>query len=219
MPDIQPTSAELKAVDLASALEHSLRGSEINEVNVRNAIVSMASCFIGISEILKTNTGYLVNHMADELSEKDNDPHGNPWCVIFGQYVYKRVSRAYEKPDLLPYNTAGSQALAAYLEKKDIANTDYNKVAMGDGMIWTYPGGIHGHFEICATSNKTEYSSIGGNTNGEFSRDGGAVHAHMKVPWKKWGASTAEPTFSKHDDKKYLRCTVSVADLMRFAWA
>lgn len=216
---IQPTQIELDAWAKKEALVARLQGVQPTLQNVQQAIVEMNACFVGVTEIGKTNTGYLVNRFADDLSPVDKDPHGNSWCVNYAQAVYLYVSQGFGRPDLLPYNTPGSQALAQWAESKGIARTKPKYAEPGSHLVWRDGDGGFGHDELLDTTDSTIYDSTGGNTSGEGSRDGGAVCRHRRVPWAKWGALTPESDFIRSDTKRWLRCIIPVSELMRLYWS
>lgn len=215
---MEPSALELKAIARADELKSSLAHAIPSEANVRRAIVDMFACFEGISEIGKTNTGYLVNQFHRDLSTKDRDPLGMPWCVIVYQATVLYVCQGFGKPDLLPYNTPSTQSAAKWAEDLGIANRIPAKVGMGDAMVQR--DGLDdgtGHMACMVEPGFPMYTEISGNTNSAGSSNGGMILTR-KVAWSRWEVTSPQCEFPTHPTKRYMRCTIPVNALMARFW-
>lgn len=146
-------------------------------------VVGIAMCYVGISEIGTTNTGYLVNIWHEELGLNP----GLPWCVIAAQHVYRKASDVFGMPDLLPYDTPSTQGLADKCEKNGLFTIDVSKATPGSSIIFRDGKHFRGHQEILVRTTPVVYDSVGGNTNSEYSRDGGDFGFHRDRGWGVYG--------------------------------
>ena len=184
------TKAEALAVErverfLSSYIESSdiIPGCCPSYIHCQSLVVGVALSYEGVSEKGKTNTGYLVNLWHEELGLNP----GLPWCVIWNQHVYRKVSDAVGMPDLLPFNTPSTQKCADVAESKGLFTIDVSKATPGSSVIFRDGEEYLGHQEILLRTTPTVYDSIGGNTNSEFSRDGGDVGLHHDRGWGVYG--------------------------------
>lgn len=148
----------------------------LSRETLRSAIVSIGTSFIGVSEVGTTNTGFWVDKF-----NRDIGVFGVAWCVAFVQYDYKYSSYIWNVPDILPYNTASTQNLYEWAEKNDLVFTDYTLLKPADIVVWRNGMTKLGHTGFVSKinpDNPTIVSTIEGNTNSTFSRDGGDVCEH-----------------------------------------
>lgn len=214
------TAVETEAWGKAQALMSALSLVQDPTVEqVQKAVSDMTHCFVGVTEIGRTNTGFLVDQFGRDLSEKDVDPEGIAWCILYVQACYLYVCKAFGKPDLLPYNTASSQGLAAWAEKNGLARTQPKYAEPGSVLVLQDGQSNFGHGEIINASSGKAYTSTGGNTSGEGSRDGGAVCIHRDVLWAKWGSLTPESDFIPDPVRRHARCVIPVSGLIAKYWS
>ena len=144
---------------------------------LRNSIVEMGYAFVGVSEIGTTNTGFWVDKF-----NKDIGLNKVAWCVSFIQYIYKYSCSIWNMPDILPFNTGSSQGLFVWASKNKLTFTDYTLLKPADIVVWR--NGAKSSLGHVGLSSKIKIdepeivSTTEGNTNSEFSRDGGDVCYH-----------------------------------------
>lgn len=192
---------------------HQLAEHSTPEEIVGRAIALYAVSFDGMEETGTTNRNAIIDEWNAEMKRKP----GDPWCVIFAQHCVYAVCKALGKPDLLPYDTAGTQALADYHEKRGLLTIDTRRATPGslivrrDGPVGSDKGKT-GHMEILVDARELTYDSVGGNTNSEHSRDGGDVGIHMGVRWTKYGPVGAER------DGMWMRGIIPIEALVKYHW-
>lgn len=185
--------------------------SDPDHIDVGNAIVRYARAFLGMGEIGDTNRNDLIDAWARELHYNP----GNPWCMIYVQHVYRAVSNAYGKPDLIPHDTAATQSFADYAEAHGLLTIATKCSTPGSLIIFRSGTTNLGHIEIITECDEHYYSSIGGNTSSEFSRDGGDVGEHTHVLWNRFGPVGSE----RRGQSRWTRGIVPLDRLLRHAWA
>lgn len=189
-----------------------LEGQELTPEFVGDAVTRYAHAWLGLSEIGRTNRNEAIDRWNREIHLNPENEYA--WCVIFIQHVYLAVSQACGKPDLVPKDTAGSQALATWAEHNGLATIVPAHAQKGSIIVFRDGSSPYGHAEIITAVNGQRYFSVGGNTNSEFSRDGGDVGEHKDVAWGRFG-----PVGSRRGAKKrWTRCIIPIGGLMRYSW-
>lgn len=179
-------------------------------IHLQSVVTQIALGYEGVSERGTTNTGYLVDKWHRELGLNP----GLPWCVMFGQHVYKRASLFFGMPDILPINTASTQKLADEAEVLGLATIDITRATPGSGIIFRDGKHYRGHFEILMKTDPRTYDSVGGNTNSEFSRDGGDVGLHSNRGWNVYGPVGT----MKSTERRWTRCIIPLPALYEKYW-
>lgn len=90
-----------------------------------------ANKFVDTQEVPRnSNRGLVIDDIQKVFNYK-----GVAYCALFAQYCYKRACSAFNIP--FPFSgTASSQTLYSEALKKNWIETDFNKLAMGDIVIW-----------------------------------------------------------------------------------
>jgi|GEM_PF-1221269 hypothetical protein len=185
---------------------------------VQNAIVETARVFLGVRELGTSNSGYWIQRFlsAAGLSE------GYPWCMGYVQWVFADVSGIWHLTDLIPRNTGSTQGAWKWAAELGLVHSDPEKVDKGDVPIWRNGLSAQGHTGIVTSA---PYQSMGemirtidGNTNGEYSRDGGQVaeHAWPVDRWGPWGDVAAKKQAKA--GRRYVRGVISLEALMHQFW-
>ena len=142
--------------------------------NVRAAIVAVEYALIGVAEIGKSNCGYWV-----DIFQKSIGMHGAPWCLAMQQYVFKYVASFWLFPDLLPFDTASTQALWRWADQQDLTVSTFDALYSCDLVIWRDGSRDLGHVGCAVTDPNYEQRNtitlIEGNTSTADWRDGGHV--------------------------------------------
>ena len=180
---------------------------------VRNAIYDVAGlCFAGIRE-----TGHNAGYWPTVFLKAVGLPPGHPWCMAFVQYVYWFVSvEVFGSSDLLPHNSAGTQSVYAWADKRGctVLNPDY--VLAGDCVIWRDGRSGKGHAGIVLGKTVDDgaytFQTVEGNTNEAGSREGDGVYRRSWSAnrWGRWGVPV--------DGKRTIRGVISVGKLIELAW-
>jgi len=146
-----------------------------------------------MEQIIKTALQYAKNFVGT-LEEPPNSNHGDTidklqkamgyngvqYCALFAQYIYKL---AY---NLIPFpNTASSQTLYQWAEKKKYVSTDFNEMQVGDIVIWRKLKLWQGHVGVVTDIDFAHqmFTTIEGNTsNSDFGdqRDGGGIFQRIR---------------------------------------
>jgi hypothetical protein len=174
-------------------------------VPVREKIVLLAYCFLGIREYKSTNTGYWIDKFSKELGMSKI-----PWCMAYVQYVIKRA----HVPDILPYNSPSTQAVADWAESNE-ATVQAQDFGLGDIVIWRNgKNSRQGHTgiitEIVNRDDGLYIETIEGNTSDANYRDGGYCVA------KSWKFGNGKNGM-KPLNTRYIRCVIGVNKLMENA--
>lgn len=206
-PEIEMTDADKATAAKLDAVVATYQPMEPTRENVRQAILATAQAFVGIREIGKSNTGYWVNIMHRALGLRP----GLHWCMMFIQYVFWFVSKIWGKPDLLPFNSAGTRAMWNWAKKLYLTTSKPEEAGPADILIFADGSDPTGHTELLTAIPVAEMSTTGGNTNEQASRDGGHVAEHtMRTniygPWgeartaKRWtlGVIRFDKLFDKY---------------------
>lgn len=120
---------------------------------------------------------------------------GNPWCMMFVQWVFNQAGGA----DLLPKKTAScSDLMNAAKSKKCWITTGY---APGDVVIYDFPntGVSTDHCGIIASVGKDYIEAIEGNTSAKNNSNGGEVMQRVRSTGLILGA--VRPAYSNDVDK------------------
>lgn len=139
--------------------------------SIRNAILEIGKAFVGTQEIGKTNKGYWVSRF-----QKDLGLNGKAWCLSYIQFIYKMSSELHKpSSDILPYNTAGTQALFNWATNRGYVFIDYGQLQTADIIVWRNGITSLGHVGFVVNVEGNIITTNEGNTNSTFSRDGGLV--------------------------------------------
>ena len=169
-----PTEADLKVHDELERLDLFYGSRPFDEPHFRGAVVAYAEAFLGVREIGSTNAGYWIDRFLKDVGLKP----GFAWCLALVQFVIKRASMILGQADLLPFNTAGTQKLAEWVEDNFIDITDVSQLVPGDIPIWKNgKDSTLGHVGIITKIDKEKeiINTVEGNTSAANYRDGGWV--------------------------------------------
>lgn len=155
------------------------------EAQTVTALVEVAKCYADVKEIGASNKGWMVTRMTRRLGLRG----ALPWCAIWVDQVYWDVSSMFGMPDLLPYNTAGTQQLYARAERDGCATIAIELVGVGALVVYADGDSGQGHTELLIGRSDTAYDSMGGNTtdDDEINREGNQVGVHRGVKWHRYG--------------------------------
>ena len=210
MSKFEPTKEDLEALELLKVVKEKYSLVTYSKENITAAILDTCQAFDGITEIGKSNTGFWVNTFLKDVGLGG----GYAWCLAAVQYVYKYVSVVtFGKKDLIPNNTAGTQNLAAWAEKKKLCVYRPEEVKPGDIIIWRNGIGknrAQGHVAVIKTSDTTKYTTYEGNTSSANWRDGGAFTTKA-YKWNQFGV-IGQPR--KDSEARYIRCVISLDKLI-----
>lgn len=199
------TTVDIQAEQKLKLVTESIKKMPLTAENFRSALVQVGRSFLGVSEIGTTNTGYWVSKF-----NKDLGLGAAAWCLSYVQFVYKYTSNIFGLKDVLPYNTASTQSLWGWAYKNNLTFTDYTLLKPGDIFIWRNGITRLGHTGFLSESAGELVSTLEGNTNSAFSRDGGDVCEH-KYSVLRWG-----PVGVSKKTSRYLRGFVSLDKLLLF---
>lgn len=139
--------------------------------SIRQTILRLGDIFVGTREIGTTNKGYWVSRF-----QKDLGLDAKAWCLSYLQFIYKVASELHKSNfDILPYNTAGTQALFNWAYNRGYTFTDYAQLQPADIIIWRNGATALGHVGYAFELTGQMVTTNEGNTNSAFSRDGGLV--------------------------------------------
>ena len=205
MKEIKPTTQDIETGRKIQALEESAKRGD----NPRLAVLSVAEAFLGVREIGTSNRGYWINKFHKEVGLEP----GYPWCLMFIQYVYRIAATMVGVPDILPYNTASTQSLASWAEKKWLCLDSLTMLHPGDLLIWKDGNKSAGHVgmvtHITDRSENIEIQTIEGNTSSTKYRDGGLV-AVKEYTYERGDLGDARTR------GRWLRCVVSFDRLLDY---
>lgn len=206
------TTADRQAQAAIDAVIQRAEGKQATKSALRAGIYTVSMGFLAVREIGSTNKGYWIDKFHRALGLNP----GLPWCLMFIQYVYRVVSDAYSVPDLIPFNTAGTQALAQWAEKNKLTRSNLREASEGDIIVWADGKTGRGHVGIitdagCVGNLETvAIATIEGNTSDKDYRDGGGVcEKNYTYHSRDLGASRRQG--------RWLRCVVSFDALCRMA--
>lgn len=204
MPEPKPTAHDLYAAQRIEDLQNFYTPRSATRPHLRGAVCSLMEAFVGVREIGRSNRGFWINKFHAEVHLAP----GQAWCVMFVQYVYRHAAAWFELPDPLPFDTAGTQALAAWAEKNGLLRASLSEVQWGDLLIWrngkNSPQGHVGMVRSPAVLNGpgvVNIKTVEGNTSATNYREGGIV------AYKEYNYEDAD--LGKVGPKRYLRCAVS----------
>lgn len=141
------------------------------------AIVRIATEEIGVEEVDGTNCGPQVNRYKSATNLPPTEPW--PWCAAFVDWVVLQALRETQTPETATFRrptTAGAWALEAWSLAQD-ASTNTKKphrgdIMPGDIVIFTFS---HVGFAVSEPDKDGYVTTVEGNTDGQGSREGGAV--------------------------------------------
>jgi hypothetical protein len=205
------TDADRKAIDTLQEIEITFSVSDPRmKDHFRTALVRTLEAFLGVREIGTTNKGFWI----DKFHKESGLRPGYPWCMMFLQYAYRFVSRITGLSDIIPFNTAGTQAFAQWGETNGYCRTNMADVTIGDLIVWRNGSSSQGHVAAIvdvSTDHGNVYSvtTIEGNTSSADYRDGGTIAE------KHYSIAPAELGAKKRG--RWIRCIVSVDALLEAA--
>jgi len=150
--------------------------------NLASHIVRIATAEIGVEEIDGTNCGHRVNtyKAATNLPPLESWP----WCAAFVCWVVREAMSGAGVTETLTFKrptTAGAWALESWSLRQD--RTTWTKkpagrdIEPGDIVIFNFS---HVGFATSSPDDTGHFQTIEGNTDGQGSREGGAVLAKWR---------------------------------------
>ena len=140
-------------------------------------IVQIAKGELGVEEVDGTNCGPRVNEYKAATNLPSTEPW--PWCAAFVDWVVREAMKAANVKETATFHrptTAGAWALEAWSLAQD--STTHTKkphrgdILPGDIIVFTFS---HTGFAVSAPDINNYVTTIEGNTDGQGSREGGAV--------------------------------------------
>jgi len=140
-------------------------------------IVKFAKQEIGVEEIDGTNCGPRVNEYKAATNLPADEPW--PWCAAFVCWVVREAMKASGVVETATFKrpvTAGAWALESWSLKQDRSTWTRKPagrdIEPGDIVIFNFS---HVGFAVSAPDETGHFRSVEGNTDGQGSREGGAV--------------------------------------------
>lgn len=156
-------------------------------VDIPDQFVQVAECFIGVSEIGSTNTGYWV----DRALAAANLRPKNPWCISLDQLIIQIVSEANELPDLLPFDSGSTQKVVNWALTQRLCVESYALAKPGDLMVLRNGNDFSGHSKLITADaivdNRLYFQTVGGNESNTDWRNGGGTRLVVLDPEKEYG--------------------------------
>ncbi|MBI5646694.1 MAG: hypothetical protein HY962_07155 [Ignavibacteriae bacterium] len=161
---------------------------------VRTAYLHTCDAFVGVHEVGSSNSSYWVDKFLNALGLDA----GLSWCMALEQFKLRFVASIWDLPDLMAFNSGGTQACYMYYEKRGMVFTDPARLSLCDQVIWRNGLTAHGHvggtYRIQSQTSGLIVTTNEGNTSTDEKtpgrwRDGGTcVNKEWRADkWGKWG--------------------------------
>lgn len=200
------TEQDKKTETLLAEIQKAYHGVPATIETLRSCVIETLKAFDGIAEIGTSNKG----HWIDIFFRSIGMHSGLPWCAAYIQYVYKFASTCLGLPDVLPYNSAGTLAIAKWAREHNLDLYSFSMVRPGDLIVWQNgKGSDKGHIaaitsiEFKQSSGMYIVETMEGNTSDASYRDGGTVSPKQYV----YADASINP--AKQSTKRFIRTIIS----------